>query len=71
MRRVYCGRVAFTATIFSFWLGSNRCERRELFLGVGCAEFDCGDSVDGQRGIISAVLVRVWFPLLDRCAYGN
>jgi hypothetical protein len=64
-------RVSLGVTISSFRLGSHRRKRRKLHLGVGCAEFDCGDSVDGQRRIISAVLVRVWFPLLDRCAYGN
>jgi hypothetical protein len=64
-------RVSLGVTISNLRLGSHRRKRREHLLGVGCAEFDCGDSVDGQRGIISAVLVRVWFPLLDRCAYGN
>jgi hypothetical protein len=46
MWRVQWKRVSFSVTISSFRLGSDRCEWRELLLGVGCAELDCGDSVD-------------------------
>jgi hypothetical protein len=71
MWRVYFERVTFVITSSSFGLGSNRCERRELLLGMGRAELDGGDSNDSQRGIVPVVLVRVWLQLLDGCGDGH
>jgi hypothetical protein len=68
---VHVKRVSFSATISSFGLGSDRRNRRELLLGLGCAELDFGDSFDRARRIVSVMLVRVWFPLLDCCRHGH